>query len=191
METLPSELYGEIVKFVDDQNIRLVNQLFKRTYDSYYTENGVTLTITKTMFLKYAIEVDNFKIPCINSNSSSCYWTFGDFSRVCYKIREMSKDHKKFVNALGTMGFIKNINFLDPHQEKIFNIYRVYLPDFHCVKYFLTKHYLVHSQNNTFIEKSLENTYELYNNFIKWMLDNAGVNTAEFDKFSLAVFFLF
>jgi hypothetical protein len=61
METLPSELHNEIVKFVDDQNIRLVNQLFKRTYDSYYTENGLTLTITKTMFLKYANEAKNFK----------------------------------------------------------------------------------------------------------------------------------
>jgi hypothetical protein len=60
METLPSELYNEIIKFVDDQNIRLVNDQFKKSYDFCCSENGVNLTITKSMFLKYATKVKDF-----------------------------------------------------------------------------------------------------------------------------------
>jgi hypothetical protein len=188
MERLPSELYSEIIKFIEDQSIRLVNQLFKKTYDFYYRENGVTLTITNPMFEKYIDKVNNFNVLvyCRQTYVNFGYFpylTFRNIEGFGYEARELSQDNKcTYYDICGRPGLSSN-QFVNPFQGKIFDIDEVYFPDLHCVKYFLIKHYL--AQNNKFVKKSLENTYHLYNNFIKWRCNNA-----EFDRFYSWYFYL-
>jgi hypothetical protein len=112
------------------------------------------------------------------------YSTFKNLAGLGYELRLMSQDNKLMGSDIwANLCFLNNVNFFEPCpcQEKIFDGHNVFFPDIHCVKYFLMKHYLVHSQG--FIEKSLENTYQFYNNLIKSGVDNVGVDKAEFDKF--------
>jgi hypothetical protein len=110
------------------------------------------------------------------------YYTFLDLADYCYQRHKMSEDNNRLSSKiLYNMSFLTNMNFVDPYRVELFNINKVYLPDSHCIKHFLIKHYLMHSQNDTFIEKSLENTYQLYNNLIKRRFDGHGLT--KFDKF--------
>jgi hypothetical protein len=171
MDTLPIELYREIISFVENQEIRATNKFFKDLYDSHIEQHGIVLFVKKYMLKKYCSQVNNFGL--YQSLKESCrkkylttvdQYVLQDRKMKLFSSTRLDINNKVYLPTHVLLcelnDSIKHYRYLPYEESKS----KAYYPDCDIIIFWLKTHFM--GENENFIKKSAQRTFNWYCRFL-------------------------